>query len=68
MKEIGSLKIDGNASCYKCGKGETCEKSVFRAKFGDDAVITPDVFYRYDEDQEAIDRATNLGKAICEAL
>lgn len=68
MEEIGALILDGNASCYKCGFGETCGQSAFRAKFGDDAKITDDVFYCFDKDKEAVERATVLGEKIAQAL
>lgn len=68
MKEVSSLVLDGNASCYKCGFGETCDYSIFRAKFGQDAKITDDVFYVFDKDEEAVERATLLGKKIAEAI
>lgn len=68
MDEVGSITIGGNASCFKCGYGETCEFSAFRAKYGDDAKITKDVFYIFDKDKEAIERATMLGKKIAEAI
>lgn len=68
MEEIGALILDGNASCYKCGFGETCGQSAFRAKFGDDAKITKDVFYGFDKDKEAVERATLFGEKIAQAL
>jgi len=68
MNEIGSAKVGGNASCFKCGKGETCEKSVFRAIYGDDAKITKDVFYVFEDDKEAVENATALGSKLGEAL
>lgn len=68
MKEVGVLSIGGNASCYKCGKGETCGNSAFRAKYGDDAKITDDVFYVFDKDKETVEKATMLGKKIAEAI
>lgn len=68
MQEVGALKIGGNASCFKCGKGESCENSAFRAVYGDDAKITEDVFYVFDKDKEAVKRATLLGKKIAEAI
>lgn len=68
MNEVGSITVDGNASCFKCGFGETCEYSAFRAKYGEDAKITEDVFYVFDKDKEAVERVTLLGKKIAEAL
>ena len=68
MEEVGSITIDGNASCFKCGYGETCDYSAFRAKYGQDAKITDDVFYVFDKDEEAVEKATLLGKKIAEAI
>ncbi|QZY56192.1 flavodoxin family protein [Crassaminicella profunda] len=68
MEEVGVLTIDGNASCFKCGYGETCDYSAFRAKYGQQAKITDDVFYVFDEDKETVERATLLGKKIAEAI
>lgn len=68
MQEVGSITIGGNASCFKCGKGETCENSAFRAVYGDDAKITEDVFYVFDKDKEAVERAKLLGNKIAEAI
>jgi len=68
MEEVGALSIGGNASCYKCVKGETCDNSAFRAQYGQDAKITDDVFYVFDKDKIAIDNAVKLGKQISEAL
>lgn len=68
MKEVGSLSIGGNASCFKCGKGETCEKSVFRALHGDDAKITKDVFYVFEKDIDAVGKAVALGEKLGDLL
>lgn len=68
MNEVGALLIDGNASCYKCGRGETCGNSAFRTKYGDDAKITDDVFYVFTKDKEAVEKAIMLGKKIGEAI
>lgn len=68
MEEVGSLSIGGNASCYKCGKGETCENSAFRAKYGHDAKITDDTFYVFEKDELTVESAIRLGKQISEAL
>ncbi|MCY6370588.1 flavodoxin family protein [Clostridium ganghwense] len=68
MEDVGSITIDGNASCFKCGYGETCNYSAFRAKYGQDAKITDDVFYVFDKDEKAVEKATLLGKKIAEAI
>lgn len=68
MEDVGSITIDGNASCFKCGYGETCDYSAFRAKYGQDAKITDDIFYIFDKDEKAVEKAELLGKKIGEAI
>ena len=34
MNEVGSLSIGGNASCFKCSKGETCKNGRITSKSG----------------------------------
>lgn len=68
MIEAGSINVGGNASCYKCGYGETCDHSAFIALYGEGAKITEDVFYSFDKDEEAKEKAELLGKQIAGAL
>ena len=68
MEEIGDLKTGGNASCYKCGFGETCPYSTFTAMNGKDAKITKDVFYKFNEDTKCVKKAQELGKAIAKRI
>jgi len=68
MNEIGSLLTGGNASCYKCGFGETCEFSAFLAMNGKDAKMPEDPYYRFDNDTECVAKAVELGKKIAENI
>lgn len=68
MEKVGSLTVDGNISCFKCGYGETCEYSLFRAKYGNEAKITDDVFYVFEKDKEAVAKAKLLGAKIADAI
>ncbi|XMB66688.1 flavodoxin family protein [Mycoplasmatota bacterium zrk1] len=68
MNDVGTLLIGGNASCYKCGKGETCLNSAFRVKFSNDAKITNDVFYIFEEDKKSMLEADRLALKIDEAI
>jgi len=68
MDEIGDLKTGGNASCYKCGFGETCAYSAFRAMNGDDAKITKDTFYRFENDSSCVKDAVALGQLISKKI
>jgi len=68
MEEIGALETGGNASCYKCGFGETCLYSAFRAMNGDDVKITNDTFYRLENDAECVQKAKELGEKIAKRV
>lgn len=68
MIEVGSITTGGNASCYKCGYGETCDHSAFIALYGKDAKITEDVFYSFEKDDKTKEIAKLLGKQIVESL
>lgn len=64
MKEIGHLLTGGNASCYKCGYGDTCEYSAFLAINGKDAKMAADPYYRIENDPVCLKKAEELGKKI----
>ncbi len=68
MNNVGSLEIEGNASCFKCGHGESCDYSAFRAKYGPEAKITKDVFYKFENDEKAKAEAAELGRKIAQAI
>lgn len=68
MKEIGSIIVGGNAACYKCGFGETCDHSAFIALNGKGAKITKDVFYSFDKDEKTKLEAEFLGRKIAENI
>ncbi|MCP4118015.1 MAG: flavodoxin family protein [Desulfobacteraceae bacterium] len=68
MRDAGSLAVDGNACCYKCGYGETCDYSAFIARYGKGAKITKDIFYVFDEDNDVREKAALLGKKIAGML
>jgi len=68
MEKIGRMWLEGNISCFKYGYGETCQYSLFRAKYGQEATITKDIFYDFENDKKAIEGATALGRTIANAL
>lgn len=67
MKEVGSLITGGNASCYKCGFGETCPHSAHRAINGD-VKITKDTFYSFENDSVCVQEAVELGQKLVKAI
>lgn len=68
MDEVGSLETGGNASCYKCGFGETCAYSAFLAINGKDARLSDDPYYYFDRDSECVQKAEELGKSLGKRL
>lgn len=67
MKEIGSLLTGGNASCYKCGYGESCAFSAHTAINGN-VKITEDTFYHFEQDSECVKQAIELGEKIAQVI
>jgi len=68
MDEVGSLETGGNASCYKCGFGETCAYSAFLALNGKDAKLKEDPYYYFEKDAQCVQKAEELGKTIAKRL
>lgn len=68
MDEVGILETGGNASCYKCGFGETCQYSAFIAMNGEDAKLSDDPYYYFEKDSECIKEAEELGKALANRI
>ncbi|MFP3153529.1 flavodoxin family protein [Lachnospiraceae bacterium ZAX-1] len=64
----GALVIDGAVPCLTCGYGETCDMSGYLFRFGADAKITPNAFYDFNKDENAMSEAVKLGHAIKEHL
>jgi len=67
MKELGNIITSGNASCYKCGFGETCAYSAHRAINGD-VKITEDTFYHFEKDSKCVQKAVDLGQTLAKAI
>lgn len=68
MDEVGTLETGGNASCYKCGFGETCEYSAFIAMNGKDAKLADDPYYYFEKDTECGNKAIELGQALAKRI
>ncbi|WP_432663660.1 flavodoxin family protein [Wukongibacter baidiensis] len=68
MECAGSIKIDGNVPCLSCGYGETCDQSVAAMMYGKGTKITPELFYRFENDEETKEKATELGRKLGDAI
>jgi multimeric flavodoxin WrbA len=58
--------------CFKCGKGETCQRGGLWRMVGRDVealhkfVITPDKFRRWEDDAQIVDEVEQFGKILAE--
>jgi len=65
---IGSVGAQGAASCFTCGYGETCTVGAIHKFFGPGTKITEDMIPCLDKQQDTIDDARALGKALSDRL
>ncbi len=63
-KYVGCLSMPGNAPCLSCGYGETCEYGAVLAMYGPGAKITPDKFNDFNNNEEGLAKARELGQAL----
>ena len=61
---VGTLELNGNVTCLSCGQGETCSISNVKRIWGLDATITPDKFWRFEDQAELVNMAKELGKKL----
>lgn len=63
MRFAGSVVLDGNVPCVKCGYGDECAMSAIKMLYGPDATVAS-AGIRCFEDQEAAVKARELGREI----
>jgi multimeric flavodoxin WrbA len=68
MDVVGAVKIRGNVPCIRCGHGDTCEGSGLRMIFGPKATVDSLGINQFENQPEAMEAATALGRSIAEAL
>jgi multimeric flavodoxin WrbA len=68
MRFVGSLKIQGNLPCIKCGFGDGCDVSGLKMLFGPEATVDSVGINDVDRKPSNLDEARSLGRKIAEAL
>lgn len=68
MEFVGEVRVEGNVPCIKCGHGDECEMSGIKMMYGSEATVSSVGVKTFEEQQQAVEAAVKLGKAIAERL
>lgn len=68
MEFLGSVRVDGNVPCVKCGYGNACAMSGITMLFGQDATVESVGIHAFEDQPGAIRAAVELGEAIAVSL
>ena len=65
---IGSVTVQGPASCFTCGYGETCKVGAIHMFFGPGTKITPEITPDLYKQHEKLSEAHRLGAELSRRL
>lgn len=65
---IGDVSVQGAASCFTCGYGETCKVGAVHMFFGSDTKITPEIIPDLSKQADKIKHAQELGRTLTQRL
>jgi multimeric flavodoxin WrbA len=65
---IGDVSVQGAASCFTCGYGETCKVGAVHMFFGPDTKITPEIIPNLSKQADKIEHAQELGRKLTQRL
>lgn len=68
IEHLGSLVLEGNLPCIRCGRGDTCEVSGIKMIHGPDATVASVGVHTFEEDDALVAQAAQLGQAIRAAV
>lgn len=68
MNYLGSVKIQGNIPCIKCGYGDECQMAGLNMIFGPQATVDSVGVYNFETQTGAADSAQELGKRMRDTL
>jgi len=68
MAFLGSIRIDGNVPCVKCGYGNGCAMSGITMLFGQDATVESVGIHAFEDQPGAVRAAVELGESIAVSL
>jgi multimeric flavodoxin WrbA len=68
MEIVGKVAILGNAPCVRCHAFPSCEMSGLRMIFGPEATLESVGIHKFEDQPDAMDAASELGKKIAAAV
>jgi len=68
MELIGQVTVKGNLPCLFCGKGDECEMSGVKSRFGPDARTCDYPYSRVEDQKEVWEEAMKIGRLIGERV
>ncbi|MFW5693130.1 MAG: flavodoxin family protein [Thermoguttaceae bacterium] len=68
IEHLGSLVLEGNLPCIRCGRGDTCEVSGIKMMHGPDATVASVGVHTFEEDDALVAQAAQLGQALRAAV
>lgn len=68
MNFVGSVAIQGNVPCVRCGNGDSCKMSGINMLYGADATVDSVGIKQFEEQPGGVAAARDLGRKIREAL
>jgi len=68
MNFLGSIQIQGNIPCIRCGYGDECETAGLKMIFGEDATVDSVGVNTFEMQADAFDKAKELGRQLCDAV
>ena len=68
MKNLGTLVIEGNVPCIRCGYGDSCSVSGLKMIHGPDATVESVGVKAFEDDESLQEKARRLGRKIRRAV
>jgi hypothetical protein len=68
MTDLGSLIVEGNVPCIRCGHGDDCRVSGIKMLYGPEATVESVGVKTFEEDDRLVAAAKALGERIREAV
>ena len=64
MELVGQLTVRGNATCASCGRGDGCEMSGLKRRYGPEAKAADYDFSPVEEQAQVWKQATDIGRLL----
>ncbi len=68
MQNLGSMVVNGNVPCIRCGRGDACPMSGVKMLFGPEATVESAGVNTFEEDQSQLQEAKELGEKVRRAV